>query len=44
MQSFIIFLYFGYTLKTKYKNLEIFTIFFSLLAIGKLQKHMIFEF
>jgi hypothetical protein len=27
MQPFIIFLYYGYTLKTKYRNPEIFTIF-----------------
>lgn len=46
-----IFLYFGYTLKeTKYTNLAIFNYYLfsfgphSILAIGKLQNHFIFDF
>jgi len=44
-KSLIILLYFGYTLKTKYKNLAIFTtfLFLSLQVIEKPQNHLIFK-
>ncbi len=45
-KSLIILLYFGYTLKTKYKYLADFTTFFPLTSqvIEKLQNHLIFNF
>jgi hypothetical protein len=43
-KSLVNLLYFyGYILKTKYKNLEIFSVSFSLLAIENFQNHLIFE-
>jgi len=43
-KSLIIFYIFGYTLKTKYKYLATFSVFFHKLVIENLQNHFIFQF